>query len=448
MMQYYQQELSSQQQSAFDLIHSWYGNNPDAPFVLRGYAGTGKTYCIQRVIKSLRQLNPKIKIAVCAPTHRAVHVLEEMAAASLLKVDITTLHSLLHVMPGEYDETGRPKLKPNKWSREGFYSEYHLVVIDEASMVGEELMALIERKNTPTIFMGDPAQLPPIGEEESPVFKLATGYELTQVMRYSGAIADYVTSIRNGLNAQFPPRVRTYGNITKCNQVEWDKWLLDEFHQATDPYAVRAIAWTNRRVNAINKLIRESIQGVGDWEPYIKGERLVAKEPVIVRAEHDSERKVILMHSCAECEVKAVTEDALPYRNQYLHVYRLNIETDLGTKAWVLTIHPQSWETAKKMIFEWKKEILAMESEKRKKAWAAFYEFLETFNLVTQSRGIANRLNYAYATTCHQSQGGTFKKVFVDHSNIFGCRDVRMRNQLLYVADSRASEHLYALTKF
>lgn len=86
----------------------------NTPFLLRGYAGTGKTYCIQKVIKSLQQLNSKIKIAVCAPTHRAVHVLQEMALHAGLKVDITTLHSLLHVMPGEYDETGRPKLKPNK----------------------------------------------------------------------------------------------------------------------------------------------------------------------------------------------------------------------------------------------------------------------------------------------------------------------------------------------
>ena len=95
------------------------------------------------------------------------------------------------------------------------------------------------------------------------------------------------------------------------------------------------------------------------------------------------------------------------------------------------TIHPQSWETAKKMVLEWKQEILLMEPQNRKKAWAAFYEFLETFNLVTQSGGIANRLNYAYATTCHQSQGGTFKKVFVDHTDILVCRDGKMRNQLL-----------------
>ena len=443
-----QQELSRQQQFAFDLIHVWYSDESNTPFVLRGYAGTGKTYCIQKVIKSLQQLNSKIKIAVCAPTHRAVHVLQEMALHAGLKVDITTLHSLLHVMPGEYDETGRPKLKPNKWSREAFYRDYDLVVIDEASMIGEELMELIERENTATIFMGDPAQLPPIGEEESPVFKLPTGYELTQVMRYSGAIADYVTSIRNQINARIPPRLNTIGNITKCNSQEWNKWLIDEFHRATDPYAVRAIAWTNRRVNAINKLIRKSIEGVGDEEPYIKGERLVAKEPVIVRSENDVNRRIILMHSCAECEVKAVKEDALPYHSRYLNIYRLNIETDLGTEAWILTIHPQSWKTAKKMVLEWKQEILLMEPQNRKKAWAAFYEFLETFNLVTQSGGIANRLNYAYATTCHQSQGGTFKKVFVVNTDILVCRDGKMRNQLLYVADSRASEHLYALTKF
>lgn len=445
----YRQELSIQQCDAYDLIHDWYKSTPDSYFVLRGYAGTGKTFCIQRVIKSLQQHNPKIKIALCAPTHRAVHVLKRMAAQAELKVDITTLHSLLHVMPGDYDEHGRSKLKLNQWSRESDYNDYQLVVIDEASMIGEELMSLIDKKKTPTIFMGDPAQLPPIAEEESPVFKLGTGYELTQVMRYYGAIASYVTAIRQDLQSQFPPKLITNDNITKLNQQEWQEQLIAELKQdKNDFWSVRAIAWTNARVSAINKQIRQALLGFDDNEPYVEGEILVAKEPIIKRSEIDRDSKVIIMNSCAECQVLSVQEDAVSYRKRLIHVYRLKIATDLGTETTVLTVHPRSWETASKMIQEWKKQILAMEPSSRGWAWSSFYECLESFNLVMQSGGIANRLNYAYATTCHQSQGGTFNKVFVDHSNILGCRDIKMRNQLLYVADSRASEHLYVLSKF
>ncbi|MBD0261179.1 MAG: AAA family ATPase [Tolypothrix sp. Co-bin9] len=165
---------------------AWF-NDPDSPFVLRGYAGTGKTFCAQRIIKALQ---PNGKVAICAPTHKAVHVLRRMAQEYDLKdVYIATLHSLLHIMPGEYDALGRQKLKANEWSKEPWFHEFALVVIDEASMVDSELMVLIEEQEVPTLFMGDPAQLPPINETESPVFQIPAGYELTQVMRYEGAIA-------------------------------------------------------------------------------------------------------------------------------------------------------------------------------------------------------------------------------------------------------------------
>ncbi|MRW41151.1 AAA family ATPase, partial [Staphylococcus aureus] len=165
-------DLSEQQKEAFDLAIAWF-KDPDSPFVLRGYAGTGKSFCAQRIIKALQSHG---KIAICAPTHKAVHVLRRMAQEyDLQNVHITTLHSLLHVMPGEYDAEGRQRLKANEWSREPFFSDFGLVVIDESSMIDSELLALIEEKETPTLFMGDPAQLPPINEPESPVFQMATG---------------------------------------------------------------------------------------------------------------------------------------------------------------------------------------------------------------------------------------------------------------------------------
>ena len=144
-------DLSPQQKEAFDACIAWF-KDPDSPFVLRGYAGTGKTFCAQRIIKALQ---PKGKIAICAPTHKAVHVLRRMAQEyELNNVYITTLHSLLHVMPGDYDAEGRQQLKDNLWSREPWYKDFVLVVIDEASMVDSVLMDLVESKEVPTLFTG------------------------------------------------------------------------------------------------------------------------------------------------------------------------------------------------------------------------------------------------------------------------------------------------------
>ena len=453
-------DLSEQQYVAFDACIAWF-ENPSSPFVLRGYAGTGKTFCAQRIIKALQ---PSGKVAICAPTHKAVHILRRMAQEYELKnVHITTLHSLLHVMPGDYDAEGRQLLKDNSWSKEPWYKDFAMVVVDEASMVDSELMRLIEEKSVPTLFMGDPAQLPPINEGESSVFQIPTGYELTQVMRYEGAIALWVTAIRQNLEAQFPPRCYTIGNITKCQKEEWESRLILAFQcvEEDDPFAVRALTWTNQRASAINSMVRQSIMGVGDEEPFVKGERLVAKEPIFL-SEGDEyidsngnhiiiNRKFIFMQSCAECTVMEVREGGSNVRSSFgsrrFSCYYLDVESDLGTETTLVCIQPESWEDAKKFVSEWRAGILDMPALLRNAEWVAYYEFLEKFNLVA-GRSLLCRLQYAYCQTIHQSQGGTFGKVFLDLPSVFGCREVKLRNQLLYVGASRASEHLYVFSKF
>jgi exodeoxyribonuclease-5 len=447
--------LSFNQLQAFDLIHDWYHSSPDAPFVLRGYAGTGKTFLIQRVIKSFQECFFKekwgerspIKVALTAPTHKARHVLDAMATdAALEEIHVSTLHSLLHVMPGEYDENGKQKLKPNTYSREPFYSDFDLVVIDEASMLGNELLNLIP-KHTPTIFMGDPAQLPPVEEdlEQSPIFNLPCGIELTQVMRYQGAIAEYVTALRRDMGAQFAPRLLSQGNIEKLQFDDWLQSIISAYK--FNRHCVKVLAWTNNRVNALNNQIRTYLYPQA--EQIEEGEILFAKEPIF-RYTPEGDKSDIFMHSCAECQVIEFKEYS-GRRHSLIHspfkTYRISVVNDMGKEGSLSIIHNDSWELIKASIGEAKKSILSLEASKRKHAWREYYEFLEMYNLVVKG-SLMQRLQYGYAITVHQSQGGTFPNCFVDTSNIFGCRDVRMRNKLLYVAYSRASEQLYCFSKW
>jgi ATP-dependent exoDNAse (exonuclease V) alpha subunit len=446
--------LSLNQMQAFDLIHDWYSLHPDTPFVLRGYAGTGKTFLVQRVIKSFQECfhtseankTAPLKVALCAPTHKARHVLDAMATEVGLKVHISTLHSLLHIMPGEYDENGKQKLKPNNYSGEPYYHEFNLVVVDEASMLGQELLDLIPSR-TPTIFMGDPAQLPPIEDnvDLSPVFSLPIGIELTQVMRYSGAIAEYVTSLRQNLNSQFPPRLLSQGNIEK---MQFDQWL----ESAIEAYkfsrsSAKILAWTNNRINVLNQQIRTALYP--DAELIEVGEILFTKEPIFLHSDSSS-KKDIFMHSCAECEVTDFKEYS-GNRHHLVHspfkTYRIEVKNDMGREARLSMIHPDDWELIKYAVADAKKKIFELPVKQRSYAWREYYEFLETYNLVVKG-SLMHRLQYGYAITVHQSQGGTFSNCFVDTSNIFGCRDVLMRNKLLYVAYSRASQQLYCCSKW
>ncbi|MBN3945186.1 MAG: AAA family ATPase [Nostoc sp. NMS7] len=468
----HRKSLSFNQLQAFDLLHDWYDSNPDTTFVLRGYAGTGKTFLIQRVIKSFQECFLKEKwgetapiyVALAAPTHKARHVLDTMAASAGLdknQIHVSTLHSLLHVMPGEYDENGKQKLKPNSYSREPFYTEFDLVVIDEASMLGNELLNLIPTR-IPTIFIGDPAQLPPVEDdlERSPIFNLPCGIELTQVMRYEGAIAKYVTALRQDLSAQFPPRLLSQGNIEKLQFENWLESAIASYQFNPSPSETQArtaplrvnrnsakvLAWTNNRVNTLNNQIRAILYP--NAEQIEEGEILFAKEPIFLYTP-EGDKADIFMHSCAECEVVEFSEHSS--RHHLVHsvfkTYRIAAINDMGREARISIIHNDSWDLVKSSVAEEKKRILSLESNKRKNAWRDYYEFLEMYNLVVKG-SLMQRLQYGYAITVHQSQGGTFPNCFVDTSNIFGCRDVVMRNKLLYVAYSRASEQLFCCSKW
>ncbi|MBW4634290.1 MAG: AAA family ATPase [Iphinoe sp. HA4291-MV1] len=481
--------LSSDQLQAVILAHDWFTSNPREPFILRGFAGTGKTFCVHRIIQMLQKVFVKrqvdsalveddeydeydddcfdskdekveikeLRVALCAPTHKARAVLETSAhEASLKNVSVSTLHSLLHVMPGDYDEHGKRKLIPNTWTNELHYRSFDLVIIDEASMVGVELYELISRQVTPTMLMGDPAQLPPVEDAlpESPVFSLPVGIELTQVMRYEGAIAEYVTQLRNNIDKQFPPRLYTKGNITKMQPDDWLQELINRFQRMyseekrPNPNHLRALAWTNKRVEVINKIVRDDLYGWNS-DPFVSGEILMAKDAILKWVDQ-REKKSIVMHSCQECEVISVKPGniRMMFTGTPIDIFSLEVQTDTGKEIELVMIHPDNWDYMKAYLLDFRKSITKKDDlQEKKKLWRQWYEMLELYNLSFHGNAMMHRLQYAYALTVHQSQGSTFNNVFVDTANIFGCRENRLRNQLLYVAYSRASEHLYVSSK-
>lgn len=503
----WREELSENQKQAFDLVHEWYSADQVEHFVLRGYAGTGKTFTLQRILHSLREHHPGIKIAICAPTHKAVHVIQEMAReAGLKNACVSTLHSLLRVAPSRnYDEHGRQKLEM-LWnnSQEPYYGEFDLVCIDEASMVGDQLMEFINLQNnskwrgtyrstlkerlwskygeycshkdwfqealrrieeirdvTPTLFLGDPAQLPPIEEgkiqtpdedlEQSPVFNLPEGIELTQVMRYDGEILNYATELRKDIKAEKPPTLKAGSNISVYyNKDDWQAKLIEAFQYADsdDPYAVKALAWTNKRVKEINDRVRDAIFQVDD--PFVPGERLTARDSIFRITPYD---EMIVMRSCAECVVEnlRLAEDHMSgvFGDEKISVYRLDVLTDSDTRLTIDLVHPSSKDVIKKQFDQWVEWILSHDPKMRSSLWKRYYQEMQRLNLMKKGKEYLDRLQYSYALTIHQAQGGTYKQVFMDVANIQGSRkDPELRNRLLYVASTRASSHLSGLMRY
>jgi AAA domain/UvrD-like helicase C-terminal domain len=455
--------LSSEQLDAYHDILAWYASRPDEPFVLKGYAGSGKSFLLARVVQSLQQRGD-IAIALCAPTHKACAVLRQFAASNNIDVDVSTLHSLLGLVPDGYDKMGAVKFKPSGLKDGANYQSYDLVCCDESSMIGKELYQHIPKSDIPTIFIGDPAQLPPVEivnediktpTKHSPVFDLPVGVELTQVERYSGAIAEYATTLRNNLEKAIAPRIVTKGNLIKLPPDEWKEALIDSFDgidMQANPYKIRALAWTNKRVTGINNALKIVLYP-HRIQDYLPGERLTAKEPLV---EHTNDGTNILMQSCEEATVAyaraqmhtlytGTSEDST---EEDIVVYEVNLETDTGKSITALLPAFDSLLTLTEYFGNWRKSILDLEPSDRRIEWIAFYQKLESLGCCFKGGSVIARLQYAYALTIHQSQGATFENVFLDAHNVRACSDPITRNQLLYVGATRASKRLIVSSAF
>ena len=495
----YTKGLNAQQRKAFDGITSWLlagtacndeseARNPIYLSLagLFGFAGTGKTFTLQRVAQYL--ITKRKKVCFTAPTHKAVQVLKRMATNLGISVECMTIHKLLGLTI-ERNHDGRQILQSN--GNDKSY-KYDLVVIDECSMVTGQLMDFVpQRTDTKFLFTGDPCQLPPVeneapsGEETpftklSPTFtSIALYWSLTDVVRNSGAILNYCTNIRNNISQKSLPRKQfARSKFEGLSSNEWYKDLIESFtHGSQNPDEVRALAWSNNRVQALNLMIREAIYGA-KAEPYQVGERLVAKD--LIEADFDScQAKLndayeapkspynrnddekwatgstsILMYSCAECTVQDVTFHEVMLSGEYWKLWELQVETDLGDVAIVNLVDDSEKAHVTSYFGKWKKSIIAMpnqteiERKTRKMEWARFYQQMHWIGVTPKGNSFMRQLQYAFALTVHQSQGSTFNRVFSDESNIFGCQDVTLRNQLLYVASSRASDGLFLHCKF
>lgn len=496
----YTKGLNSQQRKAFDGITSWVlagtACNDEAesrnPIYLSlaglfGFAGTGKTFTLQRIAQYL--ISKRKKVCFTAPTHKAVQVLKRMSNDLDISVTCMTIHKLLGLSI-ERNHDGRQVLQSN--GNDNSY-KYDLIVLDECSMVTAQLMGFIpERTDTKFLFVGDPCQLPPVeneapeGEETaftrlSPTFtSIALYWTLTDVVRNSGEILTYCTNIRNNITIKTLPRKQfARGRFEGLSTDEWHRDLIESFanNNSQNPDEIRALAWTNNRVQALNLMIREAIYG-DKADPYQVGERLVAKD--LVEADFDScmaklnpdyeapsspykredDQKwatgstSILMYSCAECTVRDANFREVNLNGDYWKLWELEIETDLGDVAIVNIADDSEKEHIRHHFGKWKKNIIAMpnQTEAQRKArkveWARFYQQMHWIGVTAKGNSFMRQLQYAFALTIHQSQGSTFNRVFSDESNIFGCQDITSRNQLLYVASSRASEGLFTHCRF
>ena len=261
--------------------------------VLGGYAGTGKTFTVTALLKDYLNHRPMV---VTAPTHKAVHVLRRMGLPSMPPaLRYATLHSVLGLQPVYDLDTGEQRLRqtgPVDLPRNA------LLVVDECSMVGRELYAHLLRAaarwQVQVLFVGDPAQLPPVKEKVSPTFAQTDNQvTLTHIVRQARdhPLLALATALRETLDGAPFPRLTTRVvaglGIAVVDPAEFEAALLASFASpayAQDPDHCRVLTWTNARSNYYNARLRRHLLGPdADRYRILPGERLVTCNPLVAR---------------------------------------------------------------------------------------------------------------------------------------------------------------------
>lgn len=471
-------ELNEGQSTAYSkMIEFINGNKEDKKmFLLQGYAGTGKTYLVSSVIKYILQRFSDDKIAITAPTNKAVKVLRHSSKINNTNVVFQTIHRLLGLSE-RINNDGTISFVANNYEK-SMINDFQFLIIDEVSMLQDELFKDIElfSKKLFIIFMGDPAQIPPVKRNDCIPFVPEKRSEynievcsLTEIMRQKcdNPIINYSFLIRKELNnpdIHIERKTNIIANgtgiefIDTKTEIKRDEFLsilntyfLSKEFEVNPDYA-KVICWTNKTVDRMNTIIREMIYGkplkkINEWE------KLIVKTPIL---EFDKllGRQIILFNTNDELTVETYQIKTLPTEYQMVidkdeeQLFQTEKDTvkyydtvvsyndfDKGKCIRsIIILHEDSEEK-----FQTIKKKLKDQAKKKMQSnvWKLYYDFIRKFADV----------GYNYAISCHKSQGSTYKNAFILEDDINFNTKVIERNRIKYTACTRPTDKLFLISK-
>lgn len=421
------QTLTPEQQSAVTAMLEFL-SAPDEPFfVLSGFAGTGKTFSLQRLVEQL-----KGRLVFTAPTNKATKVLRSTLTSDTYKPECRTIYSLLGLRleaNGEVKELAFPEDPLD-------LTQFRAIIIDEASMLNRHLLQYIQQmlKLQPGlkfIFMGDEAQLPPVGESRSPVWRLeAPSARLSKVMRHDNSILAQATAIRQA-QGHPAPRFKRLPDFSEKLQEgvrflegeDFRKKILEaaDAGEFFDPTGARAVAWRNVTVDALNALIRSRLFHNAAETPWLPTDRFLLMAPA-----KDLLLDELLGTTDDEGSILSAEVEPHPQESEFL-VWHVTASMDTGGIARFLVLHKESLPAYNRRC-----EELAAAARLDRRLWKRFWAFKESFH----------QLRHCYALTAHRAQGSTYDTAFVDWRDILLNRDRAEAFRCLYVAATRAKRQL------
>ncbi len=480
--------LNAEQQAALYKLEDFY-NNPakyQNEITLSGYAGTGKTTILGVFDKYLKN-KTYVKPIYTSPTHRANAVTKMKNP----KANVLTLHKLFGLNPMLNLESDQLDIRDVKTEsvKEPKIKRGDTIIVDESSMVTNELYDLIQEfkdtMNLRIIFAGDRGQLGPVQNDtklQSKVFDNPQNQaQLTKVERTGdnpillnstrareGQDFTYITDEIDGNGVEF------FDTPDRLNQIIGQN--LKEMMESGNMLYFRILSSLNKDVAKINVQARQILFGEeAKKSPYIKGDILMGYdnigEDMLINSgdyvvEDVSEEKDLVVN-VPKASLNQYGDLVLdPGKDVIVKGYRVTIKDILNPDNIFSLNLPSEGNDAELVeianrLLELKGFYSRVSGRARGKLFGAISEVSNdiVFNRDIKDNGrfLAKKaIDYGYAHTIHKSQGGTYNKVLIfDDSisslaaNLADKRKLGMdgqkaiKDQLKYVAISRASEYAY-----
>lgn len=436
--------MTNDQAQALEALDVWFdGTSPreSSFFTLSGYAGVGKTWLIAHWLTLLLKRRPGLRVVVVAPTNKAVDVLRKKCGE--LEVVFRTLDSYLGFRIKRDDDWQMQKSRvEHKGGNEK--ADPDLVVCDEASMVKEEYHAELRHRRVPVLYVGDPAQLQPVGEDTSPAFKLPDQVCMTEVVRQQqgNPIIELATFLRDCIERGetfILPDVRRFvvpgdGRIAFTPMHNVHNWAEAALDKGMD---CRILAFTNAAVHSHNAAMHERrFHGV---PLFGAGELALVNEAFEYKPK---DREEILLTNGELLRVRSCERDE-PIAG--VEVYR--VRADFAHKEPLLVNgEPVQSEEPEldALVAKSPEQALSVHRAMTDAIYTARREgnFAEMDRLLGERKPLNKLapLRHAYACTVHKSQGSTYDVALVDFSDVYRSKDMRAR--LMYVAATRPSQFL------
>ncbi|GAB4126005.1 MAG: ATP-binding domain-containing protein [Raineya sp.] len=441
---------TEQMQFAKELDSFFLKKEEKATFLLCGYAGTGKTLMVSSLVRVASKIG--YKVALLAPTGRAAKVLGGYA-----KKRASTIHRKIY----QQTDTKQGKFV---FKRVKNTSDKTIYIVDEASMISDkadfgsksllsDLIAYIfenpEAENK-LFLVGDIAQLPPVGENISVAldkdylakkYNLAIQFcEFTQVMRqeeHSGILYN-ATLIRNQLRAN-QIALKLKSKIYKDFYRMTAEKLEDGLRYAYNKYSIEdtiVVCRSNKNANNFNQYIRRHIR-FSETEIEAGDYLMIVKNNYFVLAENGQEGFLANGDFVEILKIRN-EEEEYGFRFATMELRLVDYPETPSFEAKVIldtlyTEHPSMPAKMYEQLYEQVFESYADISQHRKRQEA----------LKDDPYLNALQVKFAYAITCHKSQGGQWKAVFVEQ----GFMTEAMLNteflRWLYTAITRAEKELF-----